>query len=192
MFEDSIIGEGEKGKLVIISGPSGSGKTSICKLLTKNNKIKQSVSYTTRKPREGERDGIEYCFIEKSEFEKLIEEDKLIEYAEYCGYLYGTSVSTIKEAIENKEILILAIDVKGALQVIDKMPEAISIFIMAPDDKTLKLRLKNRLADNDTVIDKRFIVAKEEMGNSKYYDYCVINDRLDDAVKEIEGILNLS
>lgn len=192
MFEDSIIGEGEKGKLVIISGPSGSGKTSICKLLTKNNKIKQSVSYTTRKPREGERDGIEYCFIEKSEFEKLIEEDKLIEYAEYCGYLYGTSVSTIKEAIENKEILILAIDVKGALQVIDKMPEAISIFIMAPDDKTLKQRLKNRLADNDTVIDKRFIVAKEEMGNSKYYDYCVINDRLDDAVKEIEGILNLS
>ena len=192
MFEDSIIGEGEKGKLVIISGPSGSGKTSICKLLTKNHKIKQSVSYTTRKPREGERDGIEYCFIEKSEFEKLIEEDKLIEYAEYCGYLYGTSVSTIKEAIENKELLILAIDVKGALQVIDKMPEAISIFIMAPDDKTLKLRLKNRLADNDTVIDKRFIVAKEEMGNSKYYDYCVINDRLDDAVKEIEGILNLS
>jgi len=192
MFEDSIIGEGEKGKLVIISGPSGSGKTSICKLLTKNHKIKQSVSYTTRKPRGGERDGIEYCFIEKSEFEKLIEEDKLIEYAEYCGYLYGTSVSTIKEAIENKEILILAIDVKGALQVIDKMPEAISIFIMAPDDKTLKLRLKNRLADNDTVIDKRFIVAKEEMGNSKYYDYCVINDRLDDAVKEIEGILNLS
>jgi len=192
MFEDSIIGEGEKGKLVIISGPSGSGKTSICKLLTKNHKIKQSVSYTTRKPREGERDGIEYCFIEKSEFEKLIEEDKLIEYAEYCGYLYGTSVSTIKEAIENKEILILAIDVKGALQVIDKMPEAISIFIMAPDDKTLKLRLKNRLADNDTVIDKRFIVAKEEMENSKYYDYCVINDILDDAVKEIEGILNLS
>ena len=192
MIEDSIIGEEGKGKLVIISGPSGSGKTSICKILTKNPKIKQSVSYTTRKPRDGERDGIEYCFIEKSEFEKLIEEDKLIEYAEYCGYLYGTSVSTIKEAIENKEILILAIDVKGALQVIGKMPEAISIYIMAPDDETLKLRLKNRLTDNDTVIDKRFIVAKEEMENSKYYDYCVINDRLDDAVKEIEGILNLS
>ena len=192
MFEDSIIGEKEKGKLVIISGPSGSGKTSICNLLTKNPKIKQSVSYTTRKQRDGERDGIEYCFIEKSEFEKLVDENRFIEYAEYCGYLYGTSVSTIKEAIENKEILILAIDVKGALQVIDKMPEAISIFIMAPDDKTLKLRLKNRLADNDTVIDKRFIVSKEEMGNSKYYDYCVINDRLDDAVKEIEGILNLS
>ena len=192
MFEDSIIGEEEKGKLVIISGPSGSGKTSICNLLAKNPKIKQSVSYTTRKPRDGERDGIEYCFIEKSEFKKLVDENKFIEYAEYCGCLYGTSVTTIKEAIDNEEILILAIDVKGALQVIDKMPEAISIFINAPDDETLKLRLKNRLTDDDAVIDKRFIVAKEEMENSKYYDYCVINDRIDDAVKEIEGILNLS
>jgi len=192
MFEDSIIGEGEKGKLVIISGPSGSGKTSICNLLAKNPKIKQSVSYTTRKPRDGERDGIEYCFIEKSEFKKLVDENKFIEYAEYCGCLYGTSVTTIKEAIDNEEILILAIDVKGALQVIDKMPEAISIFINAPDDETLKLRLKNRRTDDDAVIDKRFIVAKEEMEYSKYYDYCVINDKLDDAVKEIEDILNLS
>ncbi len=192
MFEDSIIGEGEKGKLVIISGPSGSGKTSICNLLAKNPKIKQSVSYTTRKPRDGERDGIEYCFIEKSEFKKLVDENKFIEYAEYCGCLYGTSVTTIKEAIDNEEILILAIDVKGALQVIDKMPEAISIFINAPDDETLKLRLKNRRTDDDAVIDKRFIVAKEEMEYSKYYDYCVINDKLDDAVKEIEGILNIS
>lgn len=192
MFEDSIIGEGEKGKLVIISGPSGSGKTSICNLLAKNPKIKQSVSYTTRKPRDGERDGIEYCFIEKSEFEKLVGENRFIEYAEYCGYLYGTSVSTIKEAIDNEEILILAIDVKGALQVIDKMPEAISIFINAPDDETLKLRLKNRLTEDDAGIDKRFVVAKEEMEYSKYYDYCVINDKLDDTVKEIESILNIS
>ena len=192
MFEDSIIGEEEKGKLVIISGPSGSGKTSICNLLTKNPKIKQSVSYTTRKPRDGERDGIEYCFIEKSEFEKLVDENRFIEYAEYCGYLYGTSVSTIKEAIDNEEILILAIDVKGALQVIDKIPEAISIFINAPDDETLKLRLKSRLTEDDAGIDKRFVVAKEEMEYSKYYDYCVINDKLDDAVKEIEGILNIS
>lgn len=191
MFEESIISEGGKGKLVIISGPSGSGKTSICKILTKNPKIKQSVSYTTRTPRDGERNGIDYCFIEKSEFEKLVEENKFIEYAEYCGYLYGTPVSTIKEAIDNEEILILAIDVKGALQIMDKMPEAISIFITAPDDETLKLRLKNRLRDDDTDIDKRFIVAGEEMEYGKYYDYCVVNDRLDDAIKEIEGILGL-
>ncbi len=191
MFEDSVISEGGKGKLVIISGPSGSGKTSICNILTKNPKIKQSVSYTTRKPRDGERNGIEYCFIERSEFEKRIEEDEFIEYAEYCGYLYGTPVSTIKEAIDNKEILILAIDVKGALQIMDKMPDAISIFIKAPDDETLKLRMKNRLTDDDAVIDQRFIVASDEMEYSRNYDYCVINDRLDDAVKEIEGILKL-
>ena len=122
----------------------------------------------------------------------LSRKDKFIEYAEYCGYLYGTPVASIKEAIDNEEILILAIDVKGALQIMDKMPEAISIFIKAPDDETLKLRLKNRLTDDDSVIDKRFIVAREEMEYSKYYDYCVINDRLDDAVKEIEGILELS
>ena len=191
MFEESIISEGGKGKLVIISGPSGSGKTSICKILTKNPKIKQSVSYTTRKPRDGERNGIDYCFIEKSEFEKLIRENKFVEYAEYCGYLYGTPVSTIKEAIDNEEILILAIDVKGALQIMDKMPETISIFITAPDDETVKLRLKNRFTDDGIDIDKRFIVAREEMAYGKYYDYCVVNDRLDDAVKEIEGILGL-
>ncbi len=106
--------------------------------------------------------------------------------------MYGTSVIAIKEAIDNDEILILAIDVKGALQVIDKMPEAISIFINAPDDETLKLRLKNRLTEDDAVINKRFIVAKEEMEYSKNYEYCVINDKLDDAVKEIEGILKTS
>ena len=182
---------GKKGRLVIISGPSGSGKTSICKKLTKNPEIRQSVSYTTREPREGERNGIEYCFIERSEFEKLIREGKFIEYAEYCGYLYGTPVSTIKEAIDNEEILILAIDVKGALQIMDKMPETISIFITAPDDETVKLRLKNRFTDDGIDIDKRFIVAREEMAYGKYYDYCVVNDRLDDAVKEIEGILGL-
>ena len=139
-----------------------------------------------------EREGIDYCYVEKSDFEKLIKEDKFIEYAEYCGHLYGTPVGPIREAINNKKILILAIDVQGALQIMKKMPEAISIFITAPDDKTLKLRLKNRLTDDDVAINKRFIVAKEEMEYSKYYDYCVINDRLDDAVKEIEGILNLS
>ena len=113
--------------------------------LTKNPKIKQSVSYTTRKPRDGEREGIDYCFVDRSEFEKLIKEDKFIEYAEYCGNLYGTPVSNIKEVGDNGRIFILAIDVEGALQVMRKIPEAISIFIMAPDDETLKLRLKNRL-----------------------------------------------
>jgi len=177
--------------LVIISGPSGSGKTSICNELKKNPKVKQSVSYTTRNPRDGEREGIDYCFVERSEFEKLIKENKFIEYAEYCGHLYGTPIGPIREVTDEKQKTLLAIDVKGAMQIMKKRPDAIYIFIMAPDDKTLKLRLKNRLTEDDDMINKRFIVAKEEMKSSKHYDYCIINDRLDDAVKEIEGILHI-
>ena len=177
--------------LVVISGPSGSGKTSICNELTKNPKVKQSVSYTTRKPRDGEREGIDYCFVERSEFERLIKEDKFIEHAEYCDNLYGTPIEPIKEVIDDNKIYLLTIDVKGGMQIMKKMPDAIYIFIMAPDDETLKRRLTGRLTEDDDVINKRFMIAKEEMKSSKYYDYCVINDRLDDAVNEIESILQI-
>jgi guanylate kinase len=177
--------------LVIISGPSGSGKTSICNELTKNPKVKQSISYTTRKPRDGEREGVDYCFVEKSEFERLVKEDKFIEYAEYCGHLYGTPIGPINEVTDDKKIFLLTIDVKGAMQIMKKRPDAVYIFIMAPDDETLKLRLKNRLTEDNDVVNKRFMVAKEEMEASKNYDYCVINDRLVDAVKEIEEILQI-
>ena len=177
--------------LVIISGPSGSGKTSICNELTKNPKVKQSVSYTTRSPRGGEREGIDYCFVERNTFEKLIKENKFIEYAEYCGHLYGTPLGPIRDVIDEKIIFLLAIDVEGAMQIMKKRPDAIYIFIMAPDDETLKLRLKNRLTEDDEIINKRFMVAMEEMKFSAYYDYCVINDKLGDTVKEIEGILRI-
>ena len=177
--------------LVIISGPSGSGKTSICNELTKNPKIKQSVSYTTRKPRDGEKEGIDYCFVERSVFEALIKENKFIEYAEYCGHLYGTPIGPIREVTGSEKIFLLAIDVKGAMQIMKKMPDAVYVFIMAPDDETLKFRLKNRLTEDDDTINQRFIVAKEELKSSRHYDYCIINDRLDDAVEEIEGILQI-
>ena len=177
--------------LVIISGPSGSGKTSICNELTKCQKVKQSISYTTRKPRDGEIEGVDYCFVERSEFDKLVNEDKFIEHAEYCGNLYGTPVGPVSDVSDDGSIFILAIDVKGAMQVMKRRPDAIYIFIMAPDDETLKQRLKNRLTEDDEIINKRFLAAKEEMEASKHYDYCVINDRLDDAVKEIEEILQI-
>ena len=183
--------EKKRSNLVIISGPSGSGKTSICNKLTKYPKVKQSISYTTRKPRNGEIEGVDYCFVERSEFEKLVKEDKFIEHAEYCGNLYGTPAGPVKEVVDDDNLFILAIDVKGAMQVMKKRPDAIYIFIMAPDDETLKHRLRNRLTEADEIINKRFLAAKEEMEASKHYDYCVINDRLDDAVKEIEGILQL-
>lgn len=177
--------------LVIISGPSGSGKTSICNELKKNPRVKQSVSYTTRRPRDGEREGIDYCFVDRSKFEELVKNNKFIEYAEYCGHLYGTPIGPIREANDDKIIFLLAIDVKGAMQIMKKRPDATYIFVMAPDDATLKHRLKNRLTEDDDVINKRFMAAKEEMKSSKHYDYCVINDKLDDTVKEIEGILQI-
>ena len=182
----------EKGRLVIISGPSGSGKTTICNQLMENSRIRRSISYTTREPREGEKEGIDYHFTKKSEFEKLIDEDKLVEYAEYCGSLYGTPVEPIKEAIKNGKIFILAIDVKGALQVMKKISEVTSIFIMPPDDETLRQRLRERLTDSDVDINKRLERANEELKYSKHYDFCVVNDQLDDAVKKIKGFLNLS
>ncbi|ODS34634.1 MAG: guanylate kinase [Candidatus Scalindua rubra] len=181
----------KKGRLIIISGPSGSGKTTICKQLVKNPKVNRSVSFTTREPRDSEKEGVDYCFVKKSEFEKLVEKGKFIEYADYCGSLYGTPIEPIKEAIHNGETFILAIDVRGALKIMEKIHEVTSIFIMTPDDNTLKQRLRKRLTDSEVEIRKRFKQAKEEMKYSKYYDYCVINDKLDDAVKEIEKILNL-
>ena len=176
---------------MIISGPSGSGKTSICNELTKCPRVKQSISYTTRKPRDGEKDGVDYCFVERGEFERLVKEDKFIEHAEYCGHLYGTPAGPVREVADDNKIFILAIDVIGAMQVMKKRPDAVYIFIKAPDDETLKQRLKRRLTEDDDVINKRFMAAKKEMEASKHYDYCVINDRLDDAVKEIEGILQI-
>ncbi len=182
----------KKGRLVIISGPSGSGKTTICNQLMENSRIRRSISYTTREPREGEKEGIDYHFTKKSEFEKLIDENKLVEHAEYCGSLYGTPVEPIKEAIKNGKIFILAIDVKGALQVMKKISEVTSIFIMPPDDETLRQRLRERLTDSDIDIHKRLELANEELKYSKHYDFCVVNDQLDDTVKKIKGFLNLS
>ncbi len=182
----------KKGRLVIISGPSGSGKTTVCEQLMKNPKIKRSISYTTREPREGEKDGVDYHFINNSEFEKLIEEGNLIEHAEYGGSLYGTPLEPVKKTIEIGKILILTIDVKGALQVMKKVSEVTSIFIKPPDDETLRQRLKVRLTDSAMDIRKRLKIAKEEIKYGNYYDYCVINDQLDDTVNKIKEILNLS
>jgi guanylate kinase len=157
-----------------------------------NSRIRRSISYTTRERREGEKEGIDYHFIEKSEFEKLINGNKLAEHIEYCGSLYGTPIEPIKEAIENGKIFVLAIDVRGALQIMKTISEVTSIFIMAPDDETLRQRLRERLMDNDDDINKRLELANEELKYSNHYDFCVVNDQLDDTVKKVREILNLS
>ncbi len=194
LFVSSKIGKSEnkKGLLVIISGPSGSGKTTICNQLMENSRIKRSISYTTRERREGEEEGIDYHFVKKSEFKKLIDGNKLAEHAEYCGSLYGTPIEPIKEAIKNGKIFVLAIDVKGALQIMKKISDVTSIFIMPPDEETLRQRLRERLRDSDVDIHKRLELANEELKYSKHYDFCVVNNQLEDTVKKIREILNLT
>ena len=181
-----------KGRLIIISGPSGSGKTTICNLLLEHPDVQRSVSYTTRGPRGGETDGVDYHFVKKSVFLKLIEEDKFIEHAEYCGSFYGTPIGPIEEAIRSGKYFILTIDVQGMSQIKEKISDAISIFIMVPDDETLRQRLKKRRTESESVVQNRLKIAKEELSYRKHYDFCVINDQLDNAVERIKEIINLS
>ena len=179
------------GRLVVISGPSGSGKTTICEQLIKDPRIIRSISFTTRGPRDDEKDGIDYHFIKKGEFEKLVEEDKFVEYAEYCGSLYGTPIGPIEEAIKEGKIFVLTIDVQGAIQIKKKISEVTSIFIMPPDDEVLRQRLSRRDTDSEEDINKRLKVAKDELEYRKYYDYSVINGQLDDTVHEIKELLGI-
>ncbi|MCP5006066.1 MAG: guanylate kinase [Planctomycetes bacterium] len=182
----------ETGRLIILSGPSGSGKTTICKRLMVDTGVKKSVSFTTREPRDGELDGVDYHFIKKKAFESLINEDKLLEYAEYCGSYYGTPIEPVKEAIKEGELFILAIDVKGAVQVMEKIAETTSIFIMTPDLDALRRRLEDRVSDSEGDINKRVEQAENELRYRNRYDYSIVNDELEVAVNEIKIILGLS
>ncbi len=180
-----------KGKLVIISGPSGSGKTTICRELIKNPGVKLSVSVTTRPPRPTEEEGRDYHFVSEQEFEKEIKEERFVEHALYKGTLYGTPVEPLKKALEEGLVYLLEIDVQGALQVMKKYPDAVSIFILPPDEEVLKRRLTGRNTDEERDITKRLAIAKEELRFSSCYKYHVVNDRVERVLGEICNILGL-
>ena len=178
-------------KLFVISGCSGVGKgTVINEFMARNsNEFILSVSCTTRAPRKGEIDGVNYFFITKNEFEKNINEDKFLEYAQYADNYYGTKKKYIKEKFEQGFNIILEIETQGALQVKSKMPEAILIFIAPPNVEELEKRLRGRHTEDEQTIQKRLKQAKTELERSKKYDYIVINDNIEQAVKEIENIV---
>jgi guanylate kinase len=177
------------GKLVIISGPSGSGKTTICKELTKDPKVKASISATTRPPRSQEVDGKDYYFVSEREFERKIKEGFFIEHARYSGTLYGTPRKPLEKALEEGLIYLLEIDVQGALQIMGKYPDAISIFILPPGKDVLKKRLAGRNTDKEPDINNRLNIAENELQSSSHYKYRVTNDNLEEAVNEIRNIL---
>jgi guanylate kinase len=174
----------------IISAPSGSGKSTLVGRLFRDVPgLHFSVSYTTRKPRGAEKDGVDYCFISREEFEHRIEKGEFLEYANVFGNFYGTHVSQLEKARAAGEDLVLDIDVQGAAQLKDKLPEAVTIFVLAPSRQILEQRLRSRSEDPDPVIVRRLNDAASEIRNYDRYDYVVVNDDLERSAKTLAAIV---
>ena len=180
----------KKGTLIVLSGPSGVGKsTVIAELLSERKDIYFSVSFTTRQPRPGEVDGVNYNFVTRPEFERMIRDNELLEYAEYVGNYYGTSLKVIRDRLDQGQDVLLDIEVQGAATVKAKCPEAVLIFILPPSLEELAHRLQARSTDPEDVIVKRLKRAREECSEIGRYDYLVVNDSVIAAVGEIVSIL---
>ena len=185
-----MIKKKKQGQLIVVSGPSGAGKdTIVSKLLQKNDNIWLSVSSTSRAPREGEKEGVNYFYLTRKDFEKKIKEDYFLEYAEYAGNYYGTPKEKMLEKIEKGIDVILVIEIQGAKKIKELVPEAIFIFIMPPSEKELLKRLKNRKTEEKEKIVERFNIAYKEINEVSKYNYVVVNDELEDAVDKVEAII---
>ena len=177
------------GRLFVISGSSGVGKgTVINEFMHRHPEFKLSVSCTTRGKREGEQDGVNYFYLSQEEFKKCIENNEFLEWAEFSGNFYGTKKEFVEKCLSSGENLILEIDTKGALNVKKIMPEATLIFIAPPSLEELEARLRGRHTETEEAIQKRLASIKSEIENSKHYDYVVVNDTVENAVKKIEEI----
>lgn len=180
-----------KGILVVVSGFSGVGKGTLMRCLTERyGYYALSISATTRAPREGEEDGREYFFKTKEEFEQLIEEDRLIEYACYCGNYYGTPRDYVEDQMEQGRDVILEIELQGALKIKEKYPDALLLFVMPPDAQTLMERLRGRGTESEEIIRTRLERAVEESADVDQYDYMIVNDELDQCVEELHHLID--
>lgn len=180
-----------KGLLIVISGPSGAGKGTICqKLLEQNNNLYLSVSATTRSPRVGEKDGVDYYFLTKEDFEHKIDNGNFLEYAQvYKGCYYGTPKDKVTDMLNKGYDVILEIDIQGALQVKENYPEGIFIFVMPPTMRDLRDRLVARKTETKEKIIERFTKAYKEVNEKAKYNYVVINDIVENAVQKVEAIM---
>jgi guanylate kinase len=174
----------------IISAPSGSGKSTLVNEIRKIVPgLEFSVSYTTRPPRGSEQNGREYFFLTRPEFEAMLGKDEFLEHADVFGNYYGTARRFLREAAEKEHDLLLDIDVQGAAQIKQKLPEAVSIFILPPDRKILEWRLRNRSLDSEEVIQRRLVTATREIENYSKYDYILVNDRLEESTENLRSVL---
>lgn len=179
-----------KHKLMVVSGPSGVGKGTIVKTLIKRRSdVVESVSCTTRAPREGETHGKEYFFLTKEEFLKRLEKQDFLEYDEHFGNYYGTPISFVEETLKTKSV-ILEIDVVGALNVKKRLPEAVLVMILPPSVEELKRRLEGRETETAEQIENRLSRLEYELSQKEKYDFVVVNDDLEQAISEVEAILD--
>ncbi|MGN0388740.1 MAG: guanylate kinase [Suilimivivens sp.] len=179
-----------KGILIVVSGFSGVGKGTLMKQLVHSyDNYALSISMTTRQPRPGESDGKEYFFVSREVFEKTIAENGLIEYANYCGNYYGTPKEYVEKQLEKGKDVILEIEIQGALKVREQFPTALLLFVMPPSAQELKKRLEGRGTETEEVIAKRLKRATEEAEGIENYDFIVINDKLEECVKEMHGLI---
>ena len=183
----------QKGMIIIMSAPSGAGKTSICDAVVKKNKnIVYSISTTTRTPRKGEKNGREYYFVTEAQFKTEIKQKQFVEWAKVHNNYYGTSKKILESIISKGKDVLLDIDVQGAIKIKRQYKDALMIFVMAPSLKILKQRLIKRNKDSKEVIKIRLKNAEKEINYIDKYDYLVINDKLDESIKNVENIINCS
>lgn len=179
-----------QGHLFIISAPSGGGKTTLSKaVLNRFNNILYSVSYTTRSPRNGEQDSVDYYFIQKKDFEKRIESGHWAEWAEVHGNYYGTSAEFLDKGLASGRDMLLDIDVQGTIQILGNYPDSVTIFIMPPSLETLKKRLEMRGTESRTTIKRRLLTAEKEMAQKGQYRHVIVNDQLSVSIEKLIAII---
>lgn len=179
-----------KGMLLIISGPSGSGKGTVVNKIRRNENISVSISATTRIPRPGEVDGVNYLFRTREEFLEMVRNDELLEHAQFVGNLYGTPKNYVEEQIDKGRTVVLEIEVNGALQVKEKFPSSVLLFLLPPTYEDLKTRLINRATETMETIEERLRRAVEEIKLISKYDYLVINENIDEVANDIFTIIS--
>ncbi len=180
----------QKGLLMVISGPSGTGKGTLVKhLLKRNNRIQLSVSATTRNPRPGEVDGVNYFFLKEAEFKEKLAQDEFLEHAEVYGNYYGTPKAFVEDQLNKGQSVLLEIDIVGALQIREKFEEVVFLFVIPPSLKELQRRIKTRGTETQEQMAKRMDSALEEIKELKQYDYVILNDQIHKATRLIESIV---
>lgn len=181
------------GRLLIFSGPSGVGKDTLLDLwMARNPRLKRVCAATTRAPRTGEREGVDYFFLSREEFERGIAAGRFLEHAEYAGNYYGTPVEPMEALLAEGLVAVLKIETQGALQVMEKRPEAVSIFILPPSLEVLRERIVGRGTEDPAALQRRLVEAENEIALSERYQFQIVNDDLETALADLEDILERS